>query len=144
LHFKFSLAPILKSTLSDHFKRSSLPNPPNPPNPPSKLIKLHLLLYPQGILGGECGKIPHGHHGAGLAQVDLQGLGVTADRFLDKIGERCQTLAQFPNMGLSRDELHPGLRSLPVGKYLIFYIPIEGGIEIVRVLPGMMDIDAVF
>jgi toxin ParE1/3/4 len=30
-----------------------------------------------------------------------------ADRFLDKIEERCQTLAQFPNIGLSRDELLP-------------------------------------
>ena len=67
-----------------------------------------------------------------------------ADRFLDKIEERCHTLAQFPNMGVSRDELHPGLRSLPVGKYLIFYMPIAGGIEIVRVLPGMMDIEALF
>jgi toxin ParE1/3/4 len=67
-----------------------------------------------------------------------------ADRFLDKIEERCRTLAQFPHMGLGRDELHPGLRSLPVGKYLLFYIPIEGGIEVVRVLPGMMDIDAFF
>jgi toxin ParE1/3/4 len=67
-----------------------------------------------------------------------------ADRFLDKIEERCRTLAKFPNMGLRREELHPGLHSLPVGKYLIFYIPIGGGIEVVRVLPGMMDIDAFF
>ena len=67
-----------------------------------------------------------------------------ADRFLDKIEERCQTLTQFPNMGLNRDELHPGLRSFPVGKYLIFYLIMEGGIEVVRVLPGMMDIDAFF
>ncbi|MDD2901121.1 MAG: type II toxin-antitoxin system RelE/ParE family toxin [Syntrophales bacterium] len=67
-----------------------------------------------------------------------------ADRVLDKIEERCRTLAQFPNMGFSRDELHPGLRSLPVGKYLIFYLPIADGIEVVRVLPGMMDIDAFF
>jgi len=67
-----------------------------------------------------------------------------ADRFLDKIEERCLTLAQFPSMGISRDELHPGLRSLPVGKYLIFYIPLDGGIEVVRVLSGMMDIDAFF
>jgi toxin ParE1/3/4 len=53
-------------------------------------------------------------------------------------------LAQFPNMGISRDELHPGLRSLPVGKYLIFYTLISDGIAIVRVLHGMMDIEAFF
>lgn len=47
-------------------------------------------------------------------------------------------------MSRHRDELHPGLQSFPVGKYLIFYMPIRGGIEIVRVLHGMMDIDAFF
>ncbi|MFA4902237.1 MAG: type II toxin-antitoxin system RelE/ParE family toxin [Desulfobaccales bacterium] len=67
-----------------------------------------------------------------------------ADRFLDKIEDRCQTLAQFPNMGMSRDELLPSLRSLPIGKYLIFYVPIDDGIQVVRVLPAMMDIDAFF
>lgn len=65
-----------------------------------------------------------------------------ADRFLDKIEERCQALAQFPHLGVSREELVPALRSLPVGNYLIFYLPIEDGIEVVRVLPGMRDIDA--
>ncbi len=47
-------------------------------------------------------------------------------------------------MGRNRDELYPGLQSFPVGKYLIFYMPISGGIEIIRVLHGMMDIDAFF
>jgi len=47
-------------------------------------------------------------------------------------------------IGTSRDELMPALRSLPVGNYLIFYLPIPDGIEVVRVLPGMRDIDAFF
>lgn len=67
-----------------------------------------------------------------------------ADRFLDKIEERCQALAQFPRMGISQEELMPALRSIPFGNYLIFYLPIEDGIEVVRVLPGMRDIDAIF
>ena len=49
-----------------------------------------------------------------------------ADRLLDSIDERCTTLAQFPYIGISRDELMPALRSLPVGNYLIFYLPIPG------------------
>ena len=68
----------------------------------------------------------------------------SADALLDKIEERCQALAQFPFIGTDRDELMPDLRSLPVGNYLIFYLPIEGGIEVVRVLPGMRDIDSIF
>jgi hypothetical protein len=37
-----------------------------------------------------------------------------------------------------------GMNYIPVGKYLVFYMPINGGIEIVRVLHGMMDIDTFF
>ncbi len=67
-----------------------------------------------------------------------------ADRLLDKIEEQCQALAQFPQMGINRDELMPALRSFPIGNYLIFYFPIADGIEVIRVLSGMRDIDALF
>lgn len=67
-----------------------------------------------------------------------------ADRLLDRIDERCATLAQFPHIGTNRDELLPDLRSIPVGNYLIFFLPVSDGIEVVRVLPGMRDIDALF
>jgi toxin ParE1/3/4 len=63
-----------------------------------------------------------------------------ADRFLDKIEERCQALAQFPHLGVSREELVPALQSLSVGNYLISYLPIEDGIEVA----GMRDIAAMF
>ena len=65
-----------------------------------------------------------------------------ADRLLDSIDDRCATLAQFPSIGPSRDALLPNLRSLPVGNDLIFSLSIPDGIEVVRVLPGMRDIDA--
>jgi len=68
----------------------------------------------------------------------------SADALLAKIEERCQSLAQFPFIGTDRDELMPDLRSLPVGNYLIFYMPIEDGIVVVRVLHGMRDVDALF
>jgi toxin ParE1/3/4 len=67
-----------------------------------------------------------------------------ADRLLDRIEEKCRALAQFPEMGIGREELMPGLRSVPVGNYLVFYLPIERGVEIVRILPGMRDVDAFF
>jgi toxin ParE1/3/4 len=53
----------------------------------------------------------------------------SADALLDKIEERCQALAQFPFIGTDRDELMPDLRSLPVGNYLIFYMPIDDGVD---------------
>lgn len=67
-----------------------------------------------------------------------------ADQLLDRIEERCQALVRFPEMGVNRDELVPGLRSFPIGNYLIFYLINEHEIEIVRVLPGMRDINALF
>ena len=69
---------------------------------------------------------------------------VNADKFIDEIETTCRQLARFTSMGKNRDELHPGLQSFPVSKYLIFYMQINDGIEIIRVLHGMMDIDALF
>lgn len=51
---------------------------------------------------------------------------------------------RFPRMGISRDELMPISRSFAVENYLIFYPPIEAGIEIIRVMPGMRAVDILF
>ena len=53
-------------------------------------------------------------------------------------------LARSPGIGRGRPELRPDLRSHAVGRYVIFYRPIRGGIEVVRALHGMRDIDQVF
>lgn len=63
-----------------------------------------------------------------------------ADQFLDRIQDRFMALPDFPHLGTSRDELKSGLRSQPVGNYLIFYFPLADGIEIVRILHGSRDI----
>ena len=68
----------------------------------------------------------------------------SADRFIDLIEERCRLLAENPLLGRSRPERAPGLRSFPVGNYIIFYVPIENGIEIVRVISGARNIEALF
>jgi toxin ParE1/3/4 len=65
-----------------------------------------------------------------------------ADRFLDRLQERLLALADFPKMGRSRDDIQAGLRSQPVGNYLIFYFPLADGIEIVRVLHGSRDVES--
>jgi len=67
-----------------------------------------------------------------------------ADRVLDSIDERCTTLAQFPYIGTNRDEIMPNLRSLSVGNYVVYYLPLDDGIDIVRVLHGARDIDVLF
>ena len=67
-----------------------------------------------------------------------------ADRWVDQHDEQFQMLATQPMMGRARDELVPGVRSFPFGRYVVFYVPLDHGIDVVRVLHGAPDIDAVF
>jgi toxin ParE1/3/4 len=68
----------------------------------------------------------------------------TADILLDRIYEKCRSLVEAPSLGRRREDLAPGLRSLPVGSYLIFYRTVEDGLQIIRVLHGSRDIDDAF
>ena len=63
-----------------------------------------------------------------------------ADRFVDAITEQFVLFAGMPEMGRSRNEIEPGLRSFPVGDYLVYYRrrP-RGGILISRVIHGRRD-----
>ena len=45
-----------------------------------------------------------------------------ADAFVATIDAKLQTLAKQPGIGRPRDELVSGLRSLPIGRYVIFYL----------------------
>ena len=67
-----------------------------------------------------------------------------ADRWVDKLDEKFKLMATQPLIGRARDELAADLRSFPFGRYIIFYAPIEGGIDVVRVLHSSRDVDAVF
>lgn len=67
-----------------------------------------------------------------------------ADRLLDLIYEKCQRLAEYPEMGRARHELLVNLRSFTVKNYVIFYQPRADGIEVLRVLYGARDTHRVF
>jgi toxin ParE1/3/4 len=47
----------------------------------------------------------------------------------------------YPASGRLRDELRPGVRSFPVGSYVVFYRAVAGTIEVLRVLHESRDID---
>ena len=36
------------------------------------------------------------------------------------------------------------MRSFPVGRYIVFYMPLDDGVVVIRVLHGSRDIDAIF
>jgi toxin ParE1/3/4 len=67
-----------------------------------------------------------------------------ADRLVDQFDTALKVIASTPRMGRSVDGFAPNLRSFPVGNYLIFYRPLEDGIELIRLLHGARDITSEF
>ncbi len=63
-----------------------------------------------------------------------------ADKVLDSIAAACKDLAENPAIGRVREELARGLRSLAVGKYVLFYRGEKAGIVVIRVLHGARDV----
>ena len=69
-----------------------------------------------------------------------------ADRFLEDFFHATNVLAEMPRLGRirrTRGKLK-GLRSWPLtrfGSYIVFYFPIENGIEVARVFHGARDVD---
>jgi toxin ParE1/3/4 len=62
-----------------------------------------------------------------------------ADRIIDQFTATYGSLARSPRIGMDLSRLRSGLRAYPVGKYVIFFRPTEGGIEIYRVMHGARD-----
>ena len=73
-----------------------------------------------------------------------QGSPKHAESFADLVQANFERLAKRPRLGRSRPELMPDVRSLTIGRYVIFYLPRVRGIEVVRVLHGSRDIAAMF
>lgn len=69
---------------------------------------------------------------------------INADRYLDKLQEKAQKLAVFPDLGRDRPELAEGLKSFPVDRYNLYYTVTETKLILVRVLSGDRDITAIF
>ena len=67
-----------------------------------------------------------------------------ADAWIDQLVDAARRLAANPGMGRLRPELLPGIRSFPVGNYILFYLEINKGIDLVRVLSAYRNLDALF
>lgn len=88
-----------------------------------------------------------------LATEDLQEIWIylaekagkeTANNFLLEVKKKCETVAAFPESGRVRHELLLNLRSFPFKNYIIFYLPLANGIEVLRILHSSRDIQQVF
>lgn len=65
---------------------------------------------------------------------------LAADRYADHVFERATELLNHPELGRSRPEIHPGVRSLLCRNHLIFYRVRSDVIEVLRILHGSMDL----
>ena len=65
---------------------------------------------------------------------------VAAHRFLEAIEQTCELLATHPLLGRARPELGEDVRSIPVGNYLILYVPAAEGINVARIIYGGRDL----
>ena len=67
-----------------------------------------------------------------------------ADNLLREFDAQLRRHAESPLMGRAREELATGLRSFAVGRYVLFYSPIESGIALIHVLHGSRDLRRLF
>jgi toxin ParE1/3/4 len=68
-----------------------------------------------------------------------------AERFANRIRRKCREIARASILlGRPRPELHPDLRGLTFGNYLILFRHLGHTVEIVNVIEGHRDIEAIF
>jgi toxin ParE1/3/4 len=63
-----------------------------------------------------------------------------AQHYVSEIKECLETLVINPELGKPRDDVSEGLRSIGVGRHVIFYRVDKTVIEVARVLHGRMDV----
>ena len=69
---------------------------------------------------------------------------VEADRWVDSLDEKLRLWSTQPQIGRMRPELVPELRSMPFGRYVVFFMLLPDGIDVVRVLHSSRDTDTAF
>ena len=61
-----------------------------------------------------------------------------------RLQEKFELLAEHPLLGDRRPEFGADVRSATLGRYVIYYRPSEGGIDVIRVLAGERDVRSPF
>ena len=68
----------------------------------------------------------------------------SAKRIMKTFRDKFEMLLKHPLMGRERNEIFIGLSSFPANRYMIFYQPMDYGIEILRVRHGAADLSGIF
>lgn len=67
-----------------------------------------------------------------------------ADRYVATVYHAITTLSTAPEIGRSRDDLHPGLRFFAVAQHVIIYRFTEKTVRIIRILHARQDATRLF
>lgn len=95
--------------------------------------------------------VPHRIAPAAEAELDeiwlfvatASGSVATADRLIDTLTARFLLLARYPHLGRRRDsDLRPGLRSFPVGEFVIIYRAEGSNVLILHIVRGSRNVKA--
>jgi len=62
-----------------------------------------------------------------------------AEEMIERLESQFRLLASHPFIGRARDHVSPGLRTIPIERYLICYRIASPGVRIVRIWGAMQD-----
>jgi toxin ParE1/3/4 len=69
----------------------------------------------------------------------------TARRFVERIRERCRRIGETPLGGTPRDDLAPGIRTVPFERRaVVAYRMVDGAVEITNIFYGGRDYEALY
>ncbi len=66
------------------------------------------------------------------------------EKLLDEFEVRCKYLVSFPKIGRSYKTIRSDLRGISFSGYIIFYRTTKNIVEILRVVSGSRDLEALF
>lgn len=75
---------------------------------------------------------------------DISQSHVTANRFVSRIMARCRRIGDAPNGGRPRNDLEPGLRTVPFESSAVIAYHVTETVEVVNVFNGGRDYEALF
>lgn len=71
--------------------------------------------------------------------------GSVAERYLRRITDRCDRIGETPHAGRVRDDLRPGLRTVPFERTVVIAYMVEAdAVRIVNVFYGGRDFEALY
>jgi toxin ParE1/3/4 len=77
--------------------------------------------------------------------LDVSGSAETARRFTRRIRDRCERIGDAPHGGRPRDDLFPGLRTVPFERSAVIAYTVEGErVLIINIFHGGRDYEALY